>query len=288
MTTPPFDPLCISLPFGSTDEQVNTSRYHWSNRSRSDVPFVIIQRTVSGEGCFVWEGRPVPVPAGHAFVAAVPEESAYFYPADGKAPWRFSWLNFYGPLAVSLCRELRRQFGPVLPLSPRSPAGSAYAALVRRAVERRPADPHLTSASCYGFLMEWARELRRPREGDVVDAAVRICRSRFHEPLGVKELAQELGLSREHFTRLFADQTGMPPARFLRDLRADAARRMLAGGMVTIREAALRCGFPSPRVLTRALADRKPAPCPLPETAPRPARAPRPPASRRTPRQIPP
>jgi AraC-like DNA-binding protein len=258
MPTPSADFLRISLPFGEPEERRNSPRYIWNCRTRSDDQFVIIQRTISGSGQFVWEGHSFPVPEDHAFVATIPEDSTYFFPPESKEPWTFSWLNFYGPLAVSLCQDLRRQYGPVLPLPRRSPAGSAFDALVQQGGRRAPSDPHDTSLACYAFLMEWARLLSRPGadDPDPVETAIRICRTRFREPLGVKELAAESGISREHFTRLFAEKTGSPPALFLRELRTDAAESMMKDSLVPLKEAALRCGFASPRALSRALAVR--------------------------------
>ena len=251
------DDLHISLPFAKSTETAVTPRYFWKGTDRGDGHFVIIQHTQAGSGGFLLESRIFPVPEGHALIALIPEESAYFYPPDAREPWTFSWLNFYGPLAVRLCRDLRRKFGPVLPLPPRSTAGSAYNALVRQGERRTPTDPLATSLACYSFLLEWARQLEHPTQSDPMETALRLCRSRFHEPLGVKELAAKAGLSREHFTRLFAGHTGLPPARYLRELRAEAAGQMMETGGVPLQEAALRCGFSSPRALSRALAARK-------------------------------
>lgn len=284
--TPPEFPG-ISLPFGIREESITSPRYQWNNADRGDWQFVIIQRTISGCGSFFWEGRTFSVPAGHAFVATVPEASSYHFPPNEKSTWRFSWLNFYGPLAVRLCQDLRRQFGPVLPLPRRSPAGSAFDALVAQGERRSPADPYDTSLACFSFLVEWARQLGRPSENnpDPVETAMRICRARFREPLGVKELAGETGISREHFTRLFTERTGLSPALYLRYLRADAARQMLQGGLVPLKEVALRCGFPSPRALSRALEARKSARRRAPDVSRQEAKESPPPTSRRTPPQ---
>lgn len=212
---------------------------------------------------FLWENRTFPAPENSAFIAIVPEVSAYFYPPDAKTPWSYSWLNFYGPLAVNLCSEIRRQFGPVLPLARKSPAASAYEALVRLAERRTATDPHDTSVACFSFLMEWVRQLSRQSAAspDPVETALRICRTRYHEPIGVKELAAESGITREHFTRIFTEKTGLPPALYLRKLRTEAAAEMLRGG-AAVGETALRCGFASPRALNRALADRISSPRP--------------------------
>lgn len=284
---PSSDLLRISLPFGAMEERRNSPRYVWNCRDRSDDQFVIIQRTISGTGMFIWEGRSFPVPPDHAFIATIPEDSTYFFPPESKVAWTFSWLNFYGPLAVTLCRDLRRQYGPVLPLPRRSPAGSAFDALVLQGSKRTPSDTHDTSQACYGFLMEWARLLSRPGLDplDPVETAIRICRTRFREPLGVKELAAESGISREHFSRIFAEKTGSPPAFFLRELRTDAAKAMMKDGSVSLREVALRCGFASPRALSRALGGRKSSRHPARDASPQEAtKSPRQASRRKPPR----
>jgi len=247
----------ISSPFGKRVQRVNSSRYSWDNHLRGEEPFVIIQRTLSGNGIFRWGNRDWQVPADHAFIAVVPESSAYFYPYEAASPWVFTWLNFYGRLGILLCRELRLLYGPVLPLPGRSAAGLAFNTLAAGGEKRVVLDPYDSSIACYSFLTEWMRQLSSPQgtDTDPVETVRRICAARFREPLGIKELAAETGLSREHLTRLFGQRTGVSRARHLSALRLEAARRMLADKSISIKEAALRCGFPSPRALGRMLAE---------------------------------
>jgi len=249
------DNLLISLPFSERTDFAQSSRYFWDSRRRGKEQFVIIQHTHSGIGMFELDGMHLPVPPEHAFIAVVPEASSYYYPREATEPWVFSWINFYGNLGLSLAREFRKTFGPVVPLPHRSPAGRIYHSLVGTESRMAP-DRHATSVACYDFLMQWARQLSEPsqRRGDPVDLALEICASRFREPLGVKELAAASGLTREHFTRIFVARTGRSPARYLRDLRVRAAREMLGrGDAPPVREVALRCGFPSVRSLRAAL-----------------------------------
>lgn len=245
--------LEISAPFANRLQRVNSSRYFWDNHLRGEDQFVIIQHTLSGQGIFVWEGGTWSVPSGYAFLAVVSEESSYHYPDEATEPWTFSWINFYGPLAVLLGRELRRLHGPVLPLPERTAAGAALKSLIAKAEKRGVSDPHDTSLACYAFFMEWARQLNHPNKADPVETVRRICQARYREPLGIKELAAETELSREHLTRLFTAQTGISPARYLRSLRVNSAREMLEDTTVSLKETALRCGFPSVRALNRAL-----------------------------------
>jgi AraC-like DNA-binding protein len=245
----------ISLPFGTVREEAASARYSFDNRNRGPVPFVIIQRTLSGSGQFRWQGRMYPVPAGHAFLAVVPEPSAYAYPADATEPWVFSWLNFYGSVALALARSLRGLFGPVLALPDRTAAAAAFTSLCGLAERRTPGNAYSTAEACYGFLMEWARQLEDPRRAaqDPVETTLRLCRTRYREPLGIKELAAACGVTREHLTREFAARMGTGPATYLRSIRTEAARAMLKDPTNTPREVAMRCGFASPRALHRAL-----------------------------------
>ena len=249
------EPLSLmSAPFTQRKQRVNSVRYHWDNRGRPGE-YVILQRTISGTGCLNWEGREYEAPPGHAFIAIVPEASMYYFPQGAGQPWEFTWINFYGRLSVRLYEDLRHRFGPVLPLDEHSAAGVAFEALVTQCELRVAQDPLDASLAVYRFILEWTRELTAPsrEELDPVEIVAHICQARFREPIGTKELAAEVGLSREHLSRLFTEHKGISPGRYLRALRVRAAREMAATGTAPLQEIALRCGFSSIRSLNRAL-----------------------------------
>jgi transcriptional regulator GlxA family with amidase domain len=127
--------------------------------------------------------------------------------------------------------------------------------LAERAKTHAFPDPHDASVAGYAFIMEWLRQLSRPalQRGDPVQVALALCAARFREPLGVKELAAQTGLSREHFTRIFTERMGKSPARYLRDLRVSAVQQMMRRQNLPLKEVALRGGFPSVRSLRQAL-----------------------------------
>lgn len=253
----PDDLLDISASFGVSDETTSSTRYRYENDQRGGEPFVIIQRTISGSGECHWNGRYWNVPPEHAFICLIPETSSYYFPSEATEPWRFSWLNFYGPLALLLCEALRKAHGPVLPLPSRSTAHGCFRDLVAGAQKRTPRDASDVSLASFAFLTEWKRLLDHPQTQttDAVDTVIRICHARFRERLGIKELADHAGLSREHLTRLFSERVGTSPARYLRNLRTDAAREMRQSTDTSWAETALRCGFPSVKTLRHALAE---------------------------------
>ncbi|MGF1635118.1 MAG: helix-turn-helix domain-containing protein [Phycisphaerae bacterium] len=70
-------------------------------------------------------------------------------------------------------------------------------------------------------------------------------RARLSQPTGVAEVAAGMGLSRSQLTRLVQQHHGTSPAKLLRRLRIEHARRLLAGGDLRVKEVAAACGFAS-------------------------------------------
>ena len=250
-----IDETLLSVPFGQANQSVNTARYLWDNSRRGGGPFVILQWTFEGTGVFAAGGKERFVTAGEAFIAIVPEASVYWFPRRATEPWTFAWINLYGPLAISLLHAFRKSFGAVVSLPRRTVAGGMFLRLAELAERRAFPDAYEASAATYAFLMDWTRQLTRPTgEGrDPVKTAAALCRARYREPIGIKELAAETGLTREHLTRIFTTRIGLSPGRYLRNLRIVAARQMLLAQEIPRKEIALRCGFPSVRSLNQAL-----------------------------------
>ncbi|KUN75963.1 GlxA family transcriptional regulator [Streptomyces griseoruber] len=69
-------------------------------------------------------------------------------------------------------------------------------------------------------------------------------------------LAARAGLSERHLSRLFLDQLGRSPARFVRAARTEAAARLLEGTALPLAAVARRCGFGSTETLRQAFQDR--------------------------------
>jgi AraC-like DNA-binding protein len=231
----------IQVPFSRFRESRSTSRYQWDSRHRGTDPFVILQYTHSGEGVFELHGQSHRVTAGQAFIAVVPEASRYYYPEALKQPWVFSWINFYGDWALHLWRTLRQQAGPVIALPPS--AMRSFMRLVR--TPWRHADPFERSRLGYEFYIEIFRHAPQPPTTQPFQNVISYFHAHYQEGVRMKEAAAQAGMSREHFTRLFAEQMGCGPATYLRNIRLDAAARLLRTTEVPIGEVAFRSGWTS-------------------------------------------
>jgi AraC family transcriptional regulator len=73
----------------------------------------------------------------------------------------------------------------------------------------------------------------------------------FAEDINLDQLAEQAGLSKFHFHRLFKSATGVSPARYQMRLRMDAARRLLRETKQSIVAVALEVGYANPSHFTQ-------------------------------------
>ena len=152
----------ISVPYFQIEQTISSARYRWGCEDRGDKPYVIIQWTLSGEGIYENRHGAVPVPAGHAFIAIVPERSSYYYPPTAQEAWIVTWINLYGSFACELARKFRAEFGPVIPLAARGATAAALRRLLTLTAQADSRDRYRVSLQAYAFLLEWWREASLP------------------------------------------------------------------------------------------------------------------------------
>ena len=68
---------------------------------------------------------------------------------------------------------------------------------------------------------------------------------------GVEELSAQLGVSKCHLVRVFSSEMGMPPGRFLTNVRIEAAKLLLAEREYSLEMIAGLCGFSGANYLCR-------------------------------------
>jgi AraC-like DNA-binding protein len=158
--------------------------------------------------------------------------------------------------ALDFWERFREQFGPVVPLPEDSEAGLAWRTLLADAAERKR-DRYELSIQIYAFLMTWWRQMAQSGGGrlaaqDPIEQVMAVCRTQTYDRVTVKELADRVGLSREHFTRLFIERVGTSPAEWLRQQRLEVAWRLRRETKLQLGEIALRSGFGNTRNLLLA------------------------------------
>lgn len=85
-----------------------------------------------------------------------------------------------------------------------------------------------------------------PPDGGRLGDTLAWATTQLHRHLTVDDLARHAGMSRRHFTRLFAETTGTSPRRWMLARRLDESRRLLETTSWPITRIATACGFDSP------------------------------------------
>ena len=92
----------------------------------------------------------------------------------------------------------------------------------------------------------------RPAEREPIRAAQALVHAGPGADLSVGALAAQVGLSARHFTRLFHQQVGVAPGRYVERVRVEAARRLLETERVGVPAVAARCGFGTAETMRRS------------------------------------
>jgi transcriptional regulator GlxA family with amidase domain len=123
--------------------------------------------------------------------------------------------------------------------------GNAIATEVARELVlylRRPGSQAQLSVS----LAAQAREMKSIQELQVWIA------EHLHKELSLQILADRVAMSVRNFERVFSREVGISPARYVRQVRVEAAQRMLDRKKRGLEQIAMACGFSSADVMRRA------------------------------------
>src|SRR6266446_8385608 len=115
----------------------------------------------------------------------------------------------------------------------------------------------LSTALAVHLLREYGAAVLGPKKQDgglpheKLVRAIEYIQDQLNADLTVSGIAQAVGMSPDHFTRLFKESTGQSPYRYVVEARVRKARELLATGKFTISEAAHHVGFVDQSNLTR-------------------------------------
>jgi AraC family transcriptional regulator len=91
--------------------------------------------------------------------------------------------------------------------------------------------------------------VRVPRAGEharALEAAMDYVRENLAGDLSPADLARRANLSVSHFSRLFKQNTGLSPQRYVMRERVERAKALLASTDMTMQEVAIAAGFANP------------------------------------------
>ena len=178
------------------------------------------------------------------------------YDARQSRPWEFLGLILNGRAAAVTADALLGQFGRVYDLGLNHRLVKRLLDLAAEAshvTEMSGTDAMLLGHSVFAALYESADAgANKFKSVELAVAAEALMRQRIAHGWTVQELADRLGVSREHLTRAFTARHGVPPHRFLTELRIQETCRRLRASDEPIKAIYHDLGFRSHTSFSRA------------------------------------
>ncbi len=217
--------------------------YDWDGRRRGLTPFTVLQHTISGTGRLRYESRNYRVNAGDTLLVLVPHNHRYWLEKGER--WEYFWISMNGEEALRIHRLILAAAGPVLKLQQATIDHLADCSL---RLVKGATTPASASAIAYEAAMALYDDVFGSHafaaDRSVTQIVIDYINANLDKPLPVEELAKVGGLSRAHFSRVFAESEGVPPAEFVLQQRMQRAAKLLTkAAFIPVKEVAIMSGF---------------------------------------------
>lgn len=219
-------------------------KYDFDNRQRRNG--CVFQYTLSGEGCFqsLPGGRVTHLGPGYAFLVPLPSPTRYWLAQH--AVWEFCYVILDGDMANDLVAELVKQYGYTWELPRNSAVLDVIRCLHRGVLEGKAPDQFEASAMGHRLLMEMFRLKQAPVDEMMgpLRQALKLIEANYRNPrLTVGEIARSAGYSKYHFSRLFREETGMAPHKYIQMYRIRRALELMTSSSLSVKQVAMESGF---------------------------------------------
>ena len=240
-----------AMPTSAGYEVRQNEVYDWDGRKRGQVPFTVLQHTISGSGRLRYQNRNYRLQAGDTFLLLVPHNHRYWL--DKNERWEYFWISMHGEETLRIHKMVLALAGPVLKLQPSTIDHLADCSL---RLVKGATTPGAASAIAYEAAMALYDDVfgspAFAAEQSAMQPVIDHINANLDKPLPVGELAEIVGLSRAHFSRSFAESEGVPPAEYVLQQRLQRAAKLLTkGDFLPVKEVSIMCGFDDPNYFAK-------------------------------------
>ena len=203
--------------------------------------YYLFHLVVDGQGKFTVKGKEYSVYKNQAFL--IRPEEVISYTADSENPWSYAWFGIQGERAKTLVERVAKG-KVVFDIRPEliyELTGCVYSTYDDVELSYR------LTAFIYKFLSAiYGGRKETHKRSDIVKTAVRFIENNYFYPFDVSWLANELGISRTHFSTLFSSAMGDSPYNYLTKYRiAKAEKLLIERDDLSVTEVAYSVGFSS-------------------------------------------
>ncbi len=240
-----------AMPTSAGYEVRQNEVYDWDGRKRGQIPFTVLQHTISGSGRLRYQNRNYRLQGGDTFLLLVPHNHRYWLEKDER--WEYFWISMHGEETLRIHKMVLALAGPVLKLQPSTIDHLADCSL---RLVKGATTPGTASAIAYEAAMAlYDGVFGSPAfvaEQSAMQPVIDYINANLEKPLPVHELAEIVGLSRAHFSRSFAESEGIPPAEYVLQQRLQRAAKLLTkADFLPVKEVSIMCGFDDPNYFAK-------------------------------------
>ena len=236
---------------GSVETRTDPTSYYFDGMNRpgpDNPPVVYLQLTLAGWGNFQLYGqKPLRITPGKAFFVLVPSRHCYYLPSDSPG-WTFAWFGIYNPWLVTRITKQVASHGPLVDVEPGSALAASILRLLSGAIKKDFRDRYEVELALFEFVLAYERWTEQGHDSygagqRLLDETRSLILAALPRTVRVDDLANHQGISRKHFSFLFRERTGLPPAHFATQVRVHEAARMLIETCLPLKTIAADCGF---------------------------------------------
>lgn len=251
--SPTLDDFPKSFPFTCADTGYYITGDGYFTR-RSDYDSYLALLTTSGAGRMSVGGKTCTLEKGSAVL--IDCNVYHEYAALPHSGWSFYYLHFN---ALSMAGYQNALLTELTPVRLRAPE---YACELARLLHEQSHQPDTLSYAVQSnaisnllteMLSSPARDSDAPlhfRRADISDLA-RYIREHCTEPLHIEDFMRRTNLSKHYLIRLFKNQTGLSPYKYLHMCRVNQAQILLRSTQLSIEEIAYAAGYKDPVIFIR-------------------------------------
>jgi AraC-like DNA-binding protein len=222
-----------------------STAYYYDGKTNDISSYVGWQYTISGRGVIdLKDGRHDLLP-GSLMIVSIPGPHVYYLPEDSDH-WEFVFLTMIGREAIRITRMIERNIGNIISTVTASETTALLYEILDKLFSGEIHDPFINSCYTYRLCMTLLKEVgNQESTGEIplFEKLKNFLKDNIKRDISVEEMAEFMGLSRSHFTRIFSAEMGTSPRMYLEDLRLKTAIGLLYDEHISVKETAIRCGI---------------------------------------------
>ncbi len=227
-------------------EKRTEASYFFDNTKRPKYFGYLLQYTLKGSGVYELQGKKYTLKRGDGFFLQIPEDSRYYLPESMKdTGWEFFYLHIDGRAVLPFYESIRKISGAVFSV----PAGHAliqyFFQFYHNCQTGKAFDLYKSGEFLYCFLSRLLRALETPSpdSSPLLQKAQSYMKENYDQILCIRDVAEYCGISHEHLSRSYRQETGQTMIQYLTHIRLTHAVNLLLSTREPVDAIARKCGF---------------------------------------------